>query len=191
MIFLTGEWRMKLIGLILLTLTAVSSPKSSAHFGGISGGGGNVMYAGSVQRQMSADRVEQRIEELRPVVLQYLGEKKAQFDSGKLDQTSTATFAPLFANQQNIMGALERVRLSVREEHPCYTRDGASFDGTSEGKGGGRICMSAHSISTKVDYSEVDLQTSALMVHEFSEIAGANDEQAIAIQIAVLKDLNN
>lgn len=148
------------------------------------------MYAGSVQRRMSADRVEQRIEELKPVVLEYLADKKQEFDSGKMNLALAETFAPLFSGQRNIIDQLQRVRLHVREEHPCYTRDGASFDGTSDFQGDGRICLSAHSISTKVDYSEVDLQSSALMVHEYSEIAGANDEQAIAIQIAVLKDLS-
>jgi len=178
----------KEIALFCASATLMFSNSSHALLsrGGISGGGGNVIYATAPSKPHDVWFVETRIQAAKPRVLEYLSEKEQQYRSGGMDSDQAAVFAPLFSKNHRVSKKAASIELKVTTTEPCYDQNGHEFDGSILATDADDVCMSAKRIAEKVELTELDAQSAALMIHEFIEFFGLSDEEAIQIQILAL-----
>jgi hypothetical protein len=167
-----------------------SSFAATISSGGVTGGGGNLLTTSSPSDPMSSTDVEFKVRRLGPAVIDFLSEKQSDFQNGKMPAGDLQTFAPIFEGQGDVRATLAPVKLNVPGDRSCFSSDGQEFDGSNQGTASAiSVCISAQRIAPKVDQTTLLPQASALLVHEFSEILGATDEQAYALQRAALKQL--
>jgi hypothetical protein len=156
--------------------------------GGVSGGGGNVIVSYPQSVAPSVPAVRSRIRALKPMMERYFQEKEAAFASGSLPTAQYAALQPLFSGYPDVAMAIRPIEVQIEEHAPCHDADGNPFDGSTRGLNSDQVCLSALRIAGKVEASELGAQISALMAHEFAEVLGLDDENAIRIQEIVLKD---
>gem|GEM_PF-6941215 len=137
----------------------------------------------------SVEVVERRINGLRRSAFYYLLKKEVDFQAGRVDSPVGKILAPFFTRTTSVIPRLQKVKLRVRSDAPCYDRRGIAFDGSASVYGRGKICLSAIRLAQKVDARQIEPQIMALMIHEFSEILGASEAEAIMIQYEVLREL--
>ena len=99
-------------------------------------------------------------------------------------------YSILFSDSDNnIHELMEKTSLDIHLDQPCYDSDGNIFDGSTLNNKLNTVCISAMTIAQKCDKSEIPLQGAALIFHEFSELTGLSDDDAITLQKQVLKEL--
>lgn len=177
-------------GIALFCTSAMLMFSSSSYallsLGGISGGGGNVIYATAPSQSLDVSFVKTRIQSSRSAVLKYLSQKEQQYRRGDMDSTQAAVFAPLFEKNRKVSEKAADIELKVTTTESCYDQDGHEFDGSILATDVDDVCMSAKRIAEKVELTELDAQSAALMIHEFIEFFGLSDEEAIQIQVLAL-----
>ncbi|MBX2987150.1 MAG: hypothetical protein KF802_04565 [Bdellovibrionaceae bacterium] len=177
-------------GIVLFCASATLMFSNSSHallsMGGISGGGGNVIYATAPAKPHDVSFVETRIKTAKPVVLEYLSQKEQQYRGGGMDSNQAAVFAPLFSKNHQVSEKAANIELKVKTTESCFDQKGHEFDGSILATDVDDVCMSAKRIAEKVELTELDAQSAALMIHEFIEFFGLSDEEAIQIQVLAL-----
>ncbi len=99
-------------------------------------------------------------------------------------------YSVLFAdNENNLHGVMEEIKLDIQLDQPCFDILGNVFDGSTFNQKKHSICISAFTIAQKCIKNEIPTLASALVMHEFSEVVGLSDEEAIALQKQVLSEL--
>ena len=100
-------------------------------------------------------------------------------------------YSVLFAdNENNLHEAMEDITIDIQLDRPCYDQNGNVYDGSTYHQIKNSICISAYTIATKCIKEEISIQATALVLHEYSEVVGLSDEDAITLQKEVLSDLS-
>jgi hypothetical protein len=102
--------------------------------------------------------------------------------------SSHQAFAKLFAQPQSVFAVIEQVWPSVRDSRPCYDSAQNPVDGSVANFHEGTFCISAYSIAQKVHRKEIPAQSAALLMHEYSELVGLTESEAVSLQSHVLED---
>jgi len=172
---------------VLLTASAILVG-FSAHAGGVSGGGGNVLFPVDPQQPASRLEVRQVIVSAHRDVVQYLQEKQEQFRAGNLDPAQRVQFSQLFEQPLNVVEISRNKVLEIESERPCIDANGMPVDADIHADDQEKVCVSSFSISKKVEKGELSAQSAALLIHEFSELAGFDEDGAVQLQSMVLAD---
>ncbi len=183
---------MKITFLFLVFVTSQAYSKHGLETdGGMSGGGGFVISPETPDQYNSPDKVEALIEKhAEPCLQKYLINKKEKFDKGELPGHELTTLEPLL-KQGVIFKAIQNTKLIIQDDHSCFGANGEPTDGSFFKDKKNAICISAKNIAEKVHHKELKPQTLALMMHEYSEMMGFSEDNAIGVQKIVLDDLKN
>ena len=168
---------------ILMTSFSISS---HATFGGFSG---NVIAPTMVQNPQNPILVSRVIEHARQVLPSYLVQKENELKRGRLSASDTTALGPLLRRKTLIVMAMKRVRIAIETQDACYDRKHVPFDGSTLGSQPNSICMSALSLSRRVEADMMPVEATALLLHEYSEVIGLSDQQAILAQTVIYRDL--
>jgi hypothetical protein len=174
--------RLALIGAALLA----SLPAFAT--GGVSGGGGNVLFPLAPKIEASTSFVRGVIEQSHELVVKYLREKKAAFNRGTLSAAEREEFALLFQQPRDVLVISFNERLEIESQRPCVDANALPVDADVRGDFADRVCVSSFALSKKLEKNRLPAESAALLVHEFSELAGFEEDDAVRIQNLVLKD---
>ncbi|MGZ3772065.1 MAG: hypothetical protein ACXVCY_08185 [Pseudobdellovibrionaceae bacterium] len=157
--------------------------------GGVSGGGGNLISPKAPSSLVSPDTVEQMIHHSRWTLFNYISLKRTAFKNNQLPEQQVRIFAPIFQSNINIEEIMNNVQVHVEERKSCHDYAHRSVDGSTLSEHPNSICISAYNIAAKADSSDIPPQSAALILHEYSELVGLSEEQAIRAQQVVLDEL--
>lgn len=177
---------MKYMLSLLVLMTTLSA---GAREGGVSGGGGNMLSPKPPSHQVDAETAEHMILQAREILKKYVFEKKYAFHNGTLSAEQMDAFEPIFNSQKNVEDTMRTARLHIKERHACWDENSQPVDGSTIAPTPNSICISARNIATKADISDITPQSAALMLHEFSELVGLSEDQAVKAQAAALAEL--
>jgi hypothetical protein len=166
---------------VLLPLTSFA--------GGFSGGGGNVIAPVEISSPPSTDWVEQIVLNSKAPLADYLAEKQNAFREGRLDARQIEAFRPVFNSKIGIDRIISKIGVAVEKSRPCFDREHKSFDGSTFGAKANTVCISASSIARRVPINQIDTQSIALLLHEYSEMAELSDAQAVRVQTIAFEEL--
>lgn len=174
-----------MISLLILMTTFTAWPRE----GGVSGGGGNLLSPKAPSRPVNSETAEHMILQARNVLKKYIHEKKYAFQSGALSPADMNAFEPVFNADLNVEDTIRSARLHINEKHSCWDENHQAVDGSTITPTPYSICISAHNIANKADISDITPQSAALMLHEYSELVGLSEDQAVKLQTAALVEL--
>jgi hypothetical protein len=158
--------------------------------GGVSGGGGNLISPLPPKQYQDAREIRHIIKGSKSLLLKFIEAKYALYESGSMDDQSLDLYSVIFNSKEyNFRNMCQDIQMEIQLDRPCFDGEGNAFDGSTFGLKESSICISAFTIAKKCDRSEVPLQSTALIFHEFSEKAGLSDDDAIVLQTQVLKEL--
>lgn len=157
--------------------------------GGVSGGGGNTISPRAPSYPVDPETAEHMIYQARGVLRNYLMTKKQAYLVGALPIEQMAAFAPVFSAKQKVEDTIENAQLHVSDRHACKDKNDKPVDGSTITPTPNSICISAYNIAHKVDISDITPQSAALMLHEYGELVGLSEDQAVKIQSAALSEL--
>jgi hypothetical protein len=173
------------IALIVTTLLS-----ASAFAGGVSGGGGNLISPTAPLQMQDPRDIKDIILSSKNLLKKYIDVKHSQYTAGTMDNESLKKYSVLFANNENnLHEVMEEIALDVQLEQPCFDINGNVFDGSTFNQQKHSICISAATIAQKCNRPEVPLQATALVIHEYSEVVGLSDDDAISLQKQVIAEL--
>lgn len=181
--------RTLIMAAVTFSFSNLSFAKNITAYGGVSGGGGNVIDPTPPDILPETDTVEYMIKSSLKQVHTYLYQKSQQFESGQLSQYEQELFAKVFRRENSILKALYKVEPEVDERQPCFDFDRQPVDASIATNKQNHFCVSAFTLRQKVIHSEIPAQSAALMIHEYSEIVGANEDDAVALQRLALDEL--
>ncbi|MFZ3231501.1 MAG: hypothetical protein WA160_14940 [Pseudobdellovibrio sp.] len=174
---------------ILSTLILISTLPTLAFQGGVSGGGGNIISPVFPNSPVSAETAEHIVYGSHTILKKYINRKLLAYKNKQLSEKQYQIFLPIFNSSKNIETIINTVRVLVPDEHSCWDAQKNPVDGSTITNDPNSICISAYNIATKVDVSDIPAQASALMLHEYGELAGLNEVQAVQAQTEVLNEL--
>jgi hypothetical protein len=160
-----------------------------ASLGGISGGGGNVIISQMPTQSLDPEYVKHTVRNLKSSVVLFLQQKEQMFENGEMADDEAFIYQPLFEKMSSVAEALNPIPVYVDDKNPCFDQSGQKFDGSTLAPKANMVCISAKRIARKLEQDDLTPQTSALLVHEFSEKFGLTDDEAIQIQTRVLAEL--
>ncbi len=157
--------------------------------GGVSGGGGNVIDPTLPEGPQDSEIIERMIKRTTLDLKTYVQNKKNHFENGQMNSDDFNLYKPLFYNSTPIDIIIQKIKVKVQEHRPCYDSSKTPVDGSIHSESSDSICLSALRISKKVHIQDVPAQSLALMMHEYSEVIGMNEEFAVTLQKRTLEDL--
>lgn len=157
--------------------------------GGVSGGGGNMIAPKAPCSPVDTETAEHMIYRARGVLKDYLLRKKQAFETQSLPAEQMQAFAPVFNANRDVETTIDSTDIRVAHRHSCWNADHQPVDGSTITEDPNSICISAFAIAQKADVSDITPQSAALMLHEFSELVGLSESQAVRAQSAALSDL--
>lgn len=176
--------------LSLLTISSVLATLQVYASGGVSGGGGNLISPTAPTEKQDPREMRNIIRGSKHLLQKFVNAKYVLYKNGSMDYESLRLYSVLFADSENnIHEVMEELNLEIPLDKPCYDSEGNIFDGSTFGQKEHSVCISAYSIAQKCDKNEVPRQATALIFHEFSEVSGLSDEDAITLQKQVLAEL--
>lgn len=185
-----GLTKITLLALVFVTSQAYSKYGFETD-GGVSGGGGFLISPETPDQYTSPQKIEDLIKKHAESSLEkYLISKKQKFDKGQLPGHELATLEPIL-KQGAIFNTMKKTNLVVEEDHSCFGAQGEPTDASFFNQKKKAICISAKNIAEKVHPKELKPQALALMMHEYSEIMGLADQDAVGVQKIVLDDLKS
>ena len=94
----------------------------------------------------------------------------------------------LVSGNKKISDLLESVVVEFRKDRPCEDRNGEPVDGSVfNAEAGANICISGMQLRKKLSGYYYEPQIAALVLHELSHLAGADDSEATILQLEFLK----
>ncbi|AZZ36384.1 hypothetical protein CIK05_06120 [Bdellovibrio sp. qaytius] len=157
--------------------------------GGVSGGGGNLISPKKPKVSVKPEAVKKLVFTAHSNLTNYIAEKFIAFKNNQLSAEDQKTFAPVFTANKNIEDVIQNVQIQVLIWESCRDEKNLPVDGSTITSAPNSICISAFNISRKVDMTEISSQATALMLHEYSELVGLSELQAVRLQTAALNDL--
>ncbi len=160
--------------------------------GGISGGGGNVINPTPPKTYQDPREVKAIIKGSRFLLYNFINAKYALYLKGSMDYESLKLYSVLFAdNEDNLHEVMEDIKMNIKTDDSCYDQAGTAYDGSTYDRKEHSICISAYRIAKNTDKYEVPVQAAALILHEYSEVVGLSDDDAIILQKQVIEELKN
>ena len=158
--------------------------------GGISGGGGEVICPDRPTYYQDPEHIKDVIEQSKSKLVSYIDYKKKQLLSDELEHSEKEIIQKIFEpNKMNIHEAVNRFSVYIDDDHPCYTSDRQPVDGSIYSKKPNSICISSATIARKVHFNQVSKQSTALMLHEYSEVVGLTEAEAVTLQKKALEEI--
>ena len=173
----------------MLFRSLLALPLFALAAGGISSGGGNVLEPVDPRNPAGRAEVKDMIPRARNALLGYLRAKRLDWSAGRLSGEERADFGALFSASRDVLGVSAATPVDVELEEPCFDFAENPVDGSirSDEKFPS-ICLSALTISRRVERADIPAQSAALLAHEVSELVGFGEEQAVRLQSRVLND---
>lgn len=157
--------------------------------GGVSGGGGNILAPKTPLAPVDPEVAEHLVYRSYGLFRIYIQEKQAAFNEGRLPTQEQALFAPIFTSPERVIEVLRNVRVHVADHRPCRDAQSQPVDGSTLSQEPNSICISAFNIARKTELDDIPPQSAALMVHEYGELLGLSEDQAVQVQGAALQEL--
>ncbi len=186
-----GIRRLTVLASFVFTSAICSASAAIIFNGGVSGGGGNMISPKPPVSENDPEIVEEIVGKAQTTVLEYIWQKRNEYENNRLPESHRAAFVPLFEADNKIENAVRSTRLHIADEHACWDSQHRPVDGSTVTKDSNSICISAYNIAKKADLSDIHPQSAALMIHEYSELVGLSEEQAIKVQARALEDLRS
>lgn len=179
------------IGVLIALLNISQLVEAGNHslFGGVSGGGGNVINPTPPIIPATKETVETLITQSYMNLESYLRNIEKTYLEHKMNLTESLIFAKIFDGSNNVFTKISIFKPKIEERHSCYDFELKPVDASISFLNENNFCISSFSIREKVIESDIRDQAMALMIHEYSELSGATEEEAIFIQRNILDDL--
>lgn len=175
---------------LVLSSLVCSLASAPASAGGVSGGGGNLISPTAPTEKQDPREIRNIILGSQHLLKKFINAKYALYSAGSMDYDSLRLYSVLFAdNDDNLHETMEEIKLDIKLDKPCYDSTGKMFDGSTFNEKRHTVCISAFTIAEKSSKYEVPKQATALIFHEYSELVGLSDEDAITLQKQVLEEL--
>lgn len=168
---------MKTILLLSLLLSTFTIEVSRAD-GGVGSGGGGTSNPAPVPQSEIIDLVQGGA---APLLITWFQRQEEIFLSASPEAQSRSVFRKVFTSSRTVYEVIRGVRITLREEEPCYDSAGNPWDG-SVGSSRYEICLSPFSMAPKLNELNFEAETLALLAHEISHLLGTTEEEARAIQ---------
>ncbi len=174
------------MNLILLSLLGFGCAIGlSAHAaGGIVGGGGNAFTQQDPFLPAPIASVHAEVENAVDRLVPYLRIKRGQAQS---DPGMSPLWQKLFAKPEEVFAVLAVEKFEMLDDAACFDRNGTAYDGSTLTGSSNTICISIQRLARRIAPSEIRRQSFALLIHEISEVLGFSDDEAVDLQIEVLK----
>jgi hypothetical protein len=159
-----------------------------AFAGGVSGGGGNLLHPIQPREPMPTSEVFHEIESMQGRLVVYFEGKLEEFREGELPVEERELFGSLFRLERNVIDLAASTSLLFNSDAPCMDLSESPVDASTVSLRANSICVSSFSISHRVDPKILGAESAAILAHEFSELAGFDESQAVRLQAAVFAD---
>lgn len=160
--------------------------------GGTTGGGGNI----PIQEQVRDNYYLTSIRDSKPILMAWLQHEEANYkmikEQNKCEKSDDEynsdceIYTKLFDGPVTIYQILDQTQIEARSSGPCLDYEGNPNDGSVIGKKAGSICISVSNIKVKLREDNYQNQVAALILHELSHLAGADEVQAQRLQWIIL-----
>lgn len=151
---------------------------SSTKEGGISGGGGGVQPP----KPIDLDYVRRNLPAVYSFVYGSLNYMEHHIFNLNHHTPPEAYEVDVFRTSPTIFEALQGVTIELKVQGPCLDASGNPVDGSVHNVPAGHICLSADSFIQKSNDQAFFQDAAALIVHELSHIAGADETYAERLQ---------
>jgi hypothetical protein len=178
---------MKTFSLFILLLSV--SPAYALFQGGVSGGGGNLISPLAPNKPGAPSVAANIIYSSKAKLENYVQQKRRQFELNQLSDSQRQAFAPIFNSKQSIEKLMKNVQVRIADQHSCWDPDRGDVDGSTVSSTANTICISAYRFAKEDAVADMAPQSVALMLHEYGELVGLNEDQAIQAQAAALQEL--
>lgn len=156
-----------------------------AYAGGVGSGGGGT----TIPDPSSAEQIAQALQEESSFVIHtWLYRQEKNFFEQSPAVRAKNPLRKIFETKPGIFNLITTIPVEIRMSQACFDDQGRSVDGSIHGAQTGSLCMSAFSMAPKLSGYNYKAEAFALLVHEYSHLLGADEEEAIAIQKIALKD---
>lgn len=175
---------------VILVAGAVLNFENAAQaLGGVSGGGGNVIQTIQVTDFASVNETVSRIKWATGQVIPFLGREKALLKRGRLSGREAQLFGRLLNDADDVYGKILSRPIFIETTNSCFNSNDQAVDGCIFSSRPGTVCISAKTISEKLNRKQIAAQSLALLIHEYAELNGFDEADSIEMQTLVLKKL--
>lgn len=95
----------------------------------------------------------------------------------------------LFLDDKAIFNSLGNLNIIFKKNSSCTMSGDGKHDGSAVSTEPFTICISGFSLSKKLTQLDFRVQTEALILHEISHLMGADEDEAVSVQNAYLKEM--
>ncbi|MCB9073253.1 MAG: hypothetical protein H6623_06495 [Bdellovibrionaceae bacterium] len=176
------------LGIVLFSLSAQAKLGSlfPAIDGGISGGGGFFISPKAPNGQNSSGLTGQQVVKKAYKYIYNLSEAHERSQPIMIEVTPTLN---KFLESPNLHSALEKIKPLAYEKGSCLNQNYEAVDGSTYSFKPGTVCISAFNLQYNVAASERLPQAVALLVHEYAEVIGLTEDEAVHLQEHMLKNM--
>lgn len=171
-----------------LALVAICLMTNFAQAGGMSAGGGNFLLTIAPENPGPVALAQSIANEAHGNLADYLRAKKQAWLAHSLPAQQQEAFAPLFSSQQDVLTIVASRQVDVEAQDSCWDANRDQVDGSIFAKNAHAVCLSARNLSLKSITADYYPQSLALLGHEFGELAGLSEDQAVLLQKQILLD---
>ena len=168
--------------LVLMVLFSELSPA-----GIITGGGGGLIDSQS----SSPNDVSRVMQEWGGSIIQaWLNRLEMEYELQDANSQLQSPFYKIFSDKAAFYEKIKKTGVEIRYNEPCFDAEHKAFDGSVFARHANAVCVSAFSAAPKVTIYSVESQILALLMHEFSHLAGCDEAEAVAIQLRAIDDFS-
>lgn len=182
----------KYCAFILLSGSSVCwSLPSFLRQGGVSGGGGNIINPQQPTYVLATEDAEHLVKASVLYTQIFFSKAQKQYADQSAPIEIIPIYEKIFADESSLNKVLTEVHPKVRDSGPCYDFSQKPVDASVVSHEPNHFCVSSYSVARKVEAEQIPVQAAALMAHEYSEIMGLNEDEAVVIQKQALKFLQS
>jgi hypothetical protein len=171
----------------LIGMSSIMIATSIAQAGGVGSGGGGT----TVPDPSSAADIETAIQQdARLMIEAWLFRQEKNYHEQTLEVRMKNPLRKIFDFSLSMHQIISRFRVEIRKDAPCLDSAKNPVDGSVFGRERDSICMSVFSMAPKLTKYNYKAEAFALLVHEYSHLAGTTEEEAVAIQKVALQDFS-
>jgi hypothetical protein len=169
-----------LFGNLILVALTLSSITFAAE-GGVGSGGGGTTNPKPADREWIVQAANQYGAK---VITAWLYREEESFLGMSAEEQEKSILVKMFHSTtgKNIYDLIKTTEIEYRMTKPCLDGEGSPADGSIYATHAGAICLSPFTMAPKLNEYNMDAETLALLVHEFSHLMGANEAEAVKIQ---------
>ena len=156
--------------------------------GGVSGGGVNVLNPQNPKIILDSEKAEHIVRASKLYAHIFFANAEEEYLKGTAPADVMAVYKKIFENN-NVTVVLDTVHPHVRDYGPCYDYSLNPVDASVASLEPDRFCVSSYALSHKVLPESLPIQAAALMAHEYTEVMGLGETEAVIIQKQALNDL--